>query len=185
MPPAVPPTGADRLPELPRPLARLTRGLNALGSLWIVGLMLLINADIAGRNLFATPVRGVTELVGLSIVGIVFLQLPDTLRCGRFSRADPMLSVLQRRWPAGAAAVLALHHLLGAGLMLILLRAAWPRFLDVRAVGEYVGAIGDFMAPLWPVHLVVLVGMAVTGLCFAWLAALYVSRALGLARGGA
>jgi hypothetical protein len=36
-------------------------------------------------------VRGVTELVSLSIVGIVFLQLADTLRVGRFTRADVLL----------------------------------------------------------------------------------------------
>ena len=53
--------------------------------------MLLINSDVLGRNLFNAPVRGVTELVSLSIVGIVFLQLADTLHSGRFTRADVLL----------------------------------------------------------------------------------------------
>src|SRR5690606_26270968 len=84
---------------LPFGLHRLTQGLNALGSLMILGLMLLINADIIGRTGFNAPVRGVTELVSLSIVGIVFLQLADTLRCGRFTRADMLLERLKRTQP--------------------------------------------------------------------------------------
>jgi len=173
---------ADAPPALPRALARLTQSLNALGSLWIVGLMLLINADIVGRNAFHAPVRGVTELVGLSIVGIVFLQLADTLRCGRFTRADLLLGPLQRRRPALAAGLESLHHALGAVLMGLIQWAAWPRFLDTWAVGEYVGALGDFMAPVWPVHLLMLAGLAVTTLSFAWVAALHARRAWALAR---
>lgn len=87
---------------LPFGLHRLTQGLNALGSLMILGLMLLINADIIGRTGFNAPVRGVTELVSLSIVGIVFLQLADTLRCGRFTRADMLLDRLKRTQPVFA-----------------------------------------------------------------------------------
>ena len=81
---------------------RLTRTLNAIGTLWIVALMLLINSDVLGRELFNSPVRGVTELVSLSIVGIVFLQLADTLWSGRMTRADVLLDRLKRttrRWP--------------------------------------------------------------------------------------
>ena len=81
---------------LPFGLQRLTGAMNALGTLWILGLMVLINADVIGRDVFSHPVRGVTELVALSIVGIVFLQLADTLRAGRFTRADVLLDRLQR-----------------------------------------------------------------------------------------
>jgi hypothetical protein len=46
----------------------------------------------------------VTELVSLSIVGIVFLQLADTLHSGRFTRADVLLQRLQRTPPGGRRA---------------------------------------------------------------------------------
>ncbi len=49
--------------------------LNSIGSVWIFVLTLLINADAFGRKLFHSPIDGVNEIVELSIVGIVFLQL--------------------------------------------------------------------------------------------------------------
>src|SRR5690606_33906384 len=147
---------------LPFGLHRLTQGLNALGTLIIIGLMLLINADIIGRTGFNAPVRGVTELVSLSIVGIVFLQLADTLRCGRFTRADMLLERLKRTQPVFAASLHALYHLVGAALMIIILWAAWPSLIESIEIREYVGALGDFTAPVWPVRLMMLVGLAVT-----------------------
>ena len=39
-------------------LDRLTQGANIVGSLVILGLILLIGADVLGRNLAGAPVRG-------------------------------------------------------------------------------------------------------------------------------
>jgi len=162
---------------LPWGLHRVTQGLNALGTLLIIGLMLLINADIVGRTGFDAPVRGVTEMVSLSIVGIVFLQLADTLRCGRFTRADMLLDRLKRQRPVLAALLQCTYHLLGALLMGIILWAAWPSLLESIRMREYVGALGDFMAPVWPVRLMMLVGLAVTALTFVLLATMDLQRA--------
>jgi TRAP-type mannitol/chloroaromatic compound transport system permease small subunit len=167
---------------LPMGLHRLTQALNALGTLMIIGLMLLINADIIGRTGFDAPVRGVTELVALSIVGIVFLQLADTLRCGRFTRADMLLDQLKRDRPVLAARLQALYHLLGAVLMLVILWAAWPSLVQSIATREYVGALGDFTAPVWPVRLMMLVGLIVTALTFVLLAVMDLRRAQRLHR---
>jgi TRAP-type mannitol/chloroaromatic compound transport system permease small subunit len=96
--------------------------MNALGTLWILALMVLINVDVLGRNLLVMPVRGVTELVSLSIVGIVFLQLADTLRVGRFTRADVLLDRLEARASGIAAdALQAFFHLVGFALMVVIL----------------------------------------------------------------
>ncbi len=173
----------DDEPGWPRALVWLTRALHVAGALWTVALMLLINADVIGRNAFDTPVRGVSELVGLSIVGIVFLQLADTLRCGRFTRADVWLAPLRRRRPALAAALQALHAALGTALMAVMLWAAWPQFLDVARVGEYVGALGDFTAPLWPVRLLIVLGLGLTALTFAIMALAQGRRAWRLRQG--
>jgi TRAP-type mannitol/chloroaromatic compound transport system permease small subunit len=166
---------------LPFGLHRLTQALNALGTLMIIGLMLLINTDIVGRTGFDAPVRGVTELVSLSIVGIVFLQLADTLRSGRFTRADMLLSRLKRTRAPLAAALQAVYHLLGASLMLIILWAAWPSLVESIRIREYVGALGDFTAPVWPVRLMMLVGLSVAALTFVLLASMDVKRAMRLA----
>jgi TRAP-type mannitol/chloroaromatic compound transport system permease small subunit len=164
--------------ELPLGLHRVFAAMNALGTVWILGLMVLINADVAGRNLFAAPVRGVTELVSLSIVGIVFLQLADTLRAGRFTRADILLLRLQRTRPALADGLQALFHAVGLGLMLVILVASWKPLAQAVAIREYVGAVGDFQAPVWPVRLITLVGLCSTALCFALLAGMDLRRML-------
>jgi TRAP-type mannitol/chloroaromatic compound transport system permease small subunit len=151
---------------LPLGLHHLVSGMNALGTLWILALMVLINLDVFGRNLLDAPVRGVTELVSLSIVGIVFLQLGDTLRTGRFTRADILLDRLKRTRPAVADALHALYHGVGLVLMLIILNASWEPLMESIRIREYVGAIGDFQAPMWPVRLIMLLGLSVTVLCF-------------------
>ena len=155
---------------LPWQFQRLGKLLNALGTLWIIALMLLINTDVLGRNLFDAPVRGVTELVALSIVGIVFLQLADTLHSGRFTRADVLLARLKQGRPAFAARLQALYHLIGAALMGVILWAAWEPLVEAIRIREYVGAIGDFTAPVWPVRLIMLIGLSTTLITFVLLA---------------
>lgn len=155
-------------------VARLIRGatggMNAVGTIWIFVLMVLINADVLGREAFDAPVRGVTEIVSLSIVGIVFLQLAHTLWAGRITRSDALLQRLQERRPRLAAGLDALYHLTGAGLFALLFWASWPYFLRSVDIGEYVGALGDFTAPTWPVRLIILVGSAAAGVSFLALA---------------
>ncbi|MFZ1500169.1 MAG: TRAP transporter small permease [Giesbergeria sp.] len=167
---------------LPAGFHRVVQALNALGTLWIVALMVLINTDVLGRNLFNAPVRGVTELVSLSIVGIVFLQLADTLHSGRITRADVLLQGLQKSRPVLAAALHAVFHLVGALLMATILWAAWPTLWESIRMREYVGAIGDFTAPVWPVRVVMLVGLAATLITFVLLALADVRRAARLHR---
>ena len=85
-----PPGGRADLPDDGgiggRPFHRLSSALNVLGSIWILAVMVLINVDVFGRALFNDPVAGVPEMVQLSIVGIVFLQITHTLRMRRFIR---------------------------------------------------------------------------------------------------
>jgi TRAP-type mannitol/chloroaromatic compound transport system permease small subunit len=164
---------------LPWGLHHLFGAMNALGTLWILALMVLINLDVFGRNLLAMPVRGVTEMVSLSIVGIVFLQLADTLRAGRFTRADVLLDRLMRTRPRVADALHALFHLVGLALMLVILQASWEPLVESIRIREYVGAIGDFQAPVWPVRLLTLVGLSATALCFLLLAGIDIKRLLG------
>lgn len=151
---------------LPYGLHHLTSAMNALGTLWILALMVLINADVLGRNLLSAPVRGVPELVALSIVGIVFLQLADTLRVGRFTRADVLLDRLERTSARLCDALHALYHAVGAALLGVILWASWSPLVEAVRIREYVGAIGDFQAPVWPIRLITLVGLAVTALCY-------------------
>lgn len=151
--------------------ARCLGAMNALGTVWIFALMVLINSDILGRELFGTPVRGTTELIALSIVGIVFLQLGHTLLVGRMTRSDMFIDTLLQKAPRTGRLLQGIYHLAGAVLLALIFWGSISLFQDAIEIGEYVGAIGDFTAPTWPVRLLILVGSAATGLQYVVLTA--------------
>jgi TRAP-type mannitol/chloroaromatic compound transport system permease small subunit len=163
------PSGSYNQP-LPFRFDQLTALMNALGTLSIFGLLLLINSDIVGRTVFNSPVRGTTELVSLAIVGIVFLQLPNTLWAGRFVRAELLLDLIVTRAPRLADAVQGTFHVIGAAMMAIVVWATAPEFQTAWEIGDYVGSLGDFTAPTWPVRLITVVGSACTCVTYIFLA---------------
>ena len=91
----------------------LVDSLNGLGSLVIASVMVLMCADVVLRNLFNQPIDGVAELVATSIIIIVFLQLPATLRHGRMSRADLFIDPFVARRPRAGKRLRALFSLAG------------------------------------------------------------------------
>lgn len=144
--------------------SRLLGAMNALGTVWIFLLMLLINSDILGRELFSTPVRGTTELLALSIVGIVFLQLGHALMSGRMTRSDMLIENLLIARPRAGRALQGVFNLLGVVFLVIIFWGSLALFEEAIEIGEYVGAAGDFTAPTWPIRLLILIGAAATGL---------------------
>ncbi len=153
-----------------RPLAwrfeRLGEFMSAIGTIWIFVLLVLVNTDVIGRGIFSAPLPGVPELLGLSIVGIVYMQLPNTLWAGRFTRAEFLSEAIDRRWPRAGSLLRGFYHLLGLILISILLYALLPEFQRAWSLGDYVGSIGNFTAPTWPVRLVMVVGSAVTAITY-------------------
>lgn len=158
---------------------RLIGGMNAVGSVWILALMALINSDILGRELLDSPVRGVSEMVSLSIVAIVFLQLPHTLWVGRITRNDAVARQLARRAPRFGASLEALFASAGAALFAMLAATSWPYFTTAIRVYEYKGSYGDFMFPTWPVRLIIVVGSIAMCVAFALRAIESVRRSFG------
>ncbi len=132
--------------------------MNAAGSVWILLLILLVSADALGRSFFLHPIVGTTELVTLSIVGIVFLQLADTVRGGRLTRSDSLLSVIP---PRAAAGLQALFCLLGAAFMALGLWGSVPLLREAIERNHWIGNEGVFTAPVWPVKTIIVVGLAV------------------------
>lgn len=156
---------------LARALDALCRGFNHFGTSLIVAAMLLVSADVISRDLFNQPVRGVPEMVGASIVAIVFLQIAHALRSGRMIRSDSLLGVLARRNPKAAHAAEAVFALLGAALFGTIIYAAVPLVLEAIKAGTFIGASGFFTMPIWPVKAVVVIGcvlMTLQYLRLAW-----------------
>lgn len=149
------------------PLVRVARGLNGVGALWILALLVLINADVFGRNVFSAPIDGVIEMIEISMVAIVFLQLGDAARVGRLTRSDGLHGLVLGRMPAAGRAMGVGFDALGALFMLLILHGSWPLFVEAWEAGHYVGNRGVFTAPTWPVKLILAVGCASTMLLFA------------------
>ena len=149
--------------------------LNSIGSVWIFVLTLLINADAFGRKLFHSPIDGVNEIVELSIVGIVFLQLGDATRKGRLPRSDGLFNLIGRRMPNISRFHGALVDILGAVCMGLILYGSIPLFIESYNSDFYVGVEGVFTAPVWPIKLIIIIGCAVTLMQFL----VFVRRNLG------
>lgn len=150
-----------------RILDRVTLAANVVGSCLIVGLVALITADVLGRNLFGAPVAGVPEIVSLSIVAIVFLQAPQALRAGRLTRSDGVINVLKRRAPRLAAGLETLFDLVGVAVLGAILYAHWPILTRAYERGDFIGAVGNFTTPTWPVKAMLALGAALLALQFA------------------
>ncbi len=150
-----------------RALDAVTQGLNVVGSVLILALMVLVGVDVAGRNLAGAPVAGVPEMVTLSIVAIVFLQIPAALRAGRMTRSDALLQALAARRPGIAGALETLFDLAGIAVMSVIVYASWPMFLRAWTRNDFIGAVGSFTAPTWPVKAMLIIGASVLILQFA------------------
>lgn len=153
-----------------RAFGRVVSGANSLGALWVLALMIIINADILARWLLNAPIPGVAEFVGMSITGIVFMQLAHALRAGRFIRSDAS-TVLYARYPSVGRVLSVAFNALGAGLFAIIAVVSWPSFRAAWYDGLFVGAIGSVTIPTWPILLIIVVGSAavmIQYLLFIW-----------------
>lgn len=155
---APPPTASNSL------FGRLVDGLNAAGSVVIAAVMLLMCADVLMRNLFNQPLDGVAEMVAASIIIIVFLQLPSTLRHGRMSRADLFIDPFIQKRPVAGKRLRALFSLFGIFACGVIAYASWPLLTKAWMDSEFFGIEGVFTMPVWPMRAVVVLGAALAAI---------------------
>ena len=136
--------------------------LNAVGSIWLFALVLLINADAMGRTFFLAPIDGVNEMIELSLVGIVFLQLADATRQGRLTRSDGFFKYLSKKFPSIGRMFGFLFELCGISFMAIILWGSVPLLIESYDGDYFVGNEGIFTAPVWPIKLVIVIGCLAT-----------------------
>ncbi len=140
--------------------------MNAAGSCWIVVLMLLINVEALGRSAFNKPIIGVIEMIEISVVGIVFMQLADSLRRGVLTRSDGLFNQVMLRKPAAAYVMAIVSSLAGITFMGLIITGSVPFFIDSWQKDYYIGVEGMFTAPVWPVALIIVIGVTVTMIQF-------------------
>ncbi len=153
-----------------RAFAALVAGLNSIGTTWIFVLMLVINVDVLSRFLFNLPIQGVAEIVELSIVGIVFLQISDAVRAGRLTRSDGLYMQILKRRPVVGHVMGVVFDLAGSVFFVFILLGAVPRLIEAWERGYFAGNEGLFVVPVWPIRLILVIGCIVVALQFALLA---------------
>jgi TRAP-type mannitol/chloroaromatic compound transport system permease small subunit len=141
---------------------RVVDGFNAVGGCLLVLVMLLTVGDVLSRNLLGKPIDGVSELVGASVVMLVFSQLASTLRHNRMSRADLFIDPLLLRRPAAGHALRALFGIGGMFVCAVLTYATWPKLVDAWVTDEFMGVEGIFTAPMWPMRACIVAGALLT-----------------------
>ena len=140
--------------------------MNTVGSIWVFVLMLMVDVDAFSRTLFNHPFHGVTELVELSIVGIVFLQLGDATRRGRLTRSDGFFNIMKARKPKVGRYMGATFDLLGVLFFAIVLWGAIADMHEAWVNDYFVGEEGLFTAPEWPIKVIIVLGCIITLLHF-------------------
>jgi len=126
-------------------------------------LSFLVVADVIGRTVFSSPVKGTPEIVSMSIVIICFLQASYAIRSGGMLRVDTFESALPARL---REALLAAGCLLGAGFFGVILYGGIDPLAHAWGSGEYEGE-GALRVPTWPARFVVLLGSGLATLNYA------------------
>jgi TRAP-type mannitol/chloroaromatic compound transport system permease small subunit len=154
----------------------LVRICNTAASLWIVVLMVLVIVDVAGRAVFNKPLAGVNEIMEISIVAMLYLQVTQALRDGKHTRSDAFIGQLHARRPVAAHALESVFCAAGATMMVLVLRAAWPRLVEAWNGGFTIGNQGVFLVPEWPLRAVIVFGCVLMSVQFVLLAVRHAGR---------
>ena len=148
--------------------------MNGAGVVWVFALTFLICADIAGRTLFDSPLQAVPEIVALSLIACVFLQLAFAVDGARLTRADIFLSQIRRRSDGTAGGLERFFAISGALVLLAMAAGAWPDFVRALRTAEFVGVEGIYTLPITPIKFIVVLGAVTAALSY--LLSLGVSR---------
>ena len=136
----------------------VTQTCNVAGTFLIIFVMVIVNIDVIGRELFLVPVAGVPMMVSMSIVAIVFLQTPQTFKEGRLTQNSTILDSIGKKSPVTKLSIEIIFSVAAFYLILQIFLATVPLFKKAWVRNTYEGTIGDFTAPIWPIKLIILLG---------------------------
>ncbi len=134
---------------------RVAIAANAVGTLIVLALVLVVNYDVVARGFFNAPFRGAVEVVQFSMVLIVFLQLPDVVRTNRLTRSDGFLTILHATRPALAQTIRRTIDTASAVFMALVAYAIWPEFVEMYETRDFFGVPPVYTAPWWPIKLAI------------------------------
>jgi TRAP-type C4-dicarboxylate transport system permease small subunit len=139
-----------------------------VSALWAFSMSLIIVADVAGRSLIGTPLKGTPEIIASSIVVITFLQAGFAIQSGSMLRAS---FLLDRIPPPAQRVARVTGCLLGAAFFVLIVVGSWPFAVESWASSEYEGE-GSLRIPSWPARFLILFGSSLAALDYLLLALL-------------
>ena len=153
----------------------ITNALLVIAATLAFLLSFLVVADVTGRVLFNSPVKGTPEIVSISIVVICYLQAAYAIRSGGMLRVDAFISFLPR--PVREALDV-IGALLGAAFFSLILWGAYDPAVYSWTSDEFEGE-GALRVPVWPARFIMLLGSALAILNYLLLAYQALLRMLG------
>jgi TRAP-type C4-dicarboxylate transport system permease small subunit len=146
--------------------AQVVRALLAAAAVIIFLLGFLVCADVFGRALFNSPVKGTPEMVSMSIVIICFLLAGYSVQSGGMIYTDVVVGAFGVRGRGFAQLLSAVLGILFFGLIVW---GSYEPMLHAITSGEYEGE-GALRVPVWPARSIVVVGAALVVVSYAMLA---------------
>lgn len=143
-------------------LVKLSAYMNAVATLWTFLLVFFMTADVVGRIFFNHPLTGAPELVKISLVGLVYLHMANTLWVGRHIRSELLVNRMGARFKDVLEVIM---YLLGAGLFIIIVTSNWDYMIRAWEIGEYEGE-GALRVPTAPIRTILIVGSTLTALLY-------------------
>lgn len=134
--------------------AQIVRGLLAAAAVIIFFLGFLVCADVLGRAIFNSPVKGTPEMVSMSIVIICFLLAGYAVQSGSMIYTDAVVGLFGIR---GLAFAQFLSAVLGIAFFIFIVWGSYEPMLHAIRSGEYEGE-GALRVPTWPARITVVVG---------------------------
>ncbi len=114
----------------------------------------LVCADVIGRVVFNSPVKGTPEIVSFSIVVICFLQAPFAIRSGGMIFVDALTTHLP---PLAQRVLEIMGYLLGIAFFSIVCWGSIDPSIHAWTSNEFEGE-GALRVPVWPARFIILLG---------------------------
>lgn len=153
----------------------VSRSLLAFSAFLAFLLSFLVVADVVGRVVFNSPVKGTPEIVSMSIVIICFLQASYAIRSGGMLRVDAFLNALPFR---AREMMAALGCVLGVLFFAVIVYGGIDPLLHAWNSNEYEGE-GALRVPSWPARAAVILGCALAVFEYTLSLMIHIKAALG------
>lgn len=140
----------------------ITRALMVTAAVLAFLLCFLVVADVLGRVLFNSPIKGTPEIVSFSIVIICFLQAGFAIRSGGMLHVDTLVVKLPPRWQSWFGAVGALA---GLCFFVFICYGSIDGAAHAWNSNEFEGE-GALRVPVWPARFVIVLGTALAAVSY-------------------